>query len=166
MKALQWLKHEMKEMIVLFIYFAFYFGIFIVLKKLILAHYQISFFGFDAVMLGALLAAKAVLVIESLPLPKFLRSAAPYLKVIYETILYTLLALVFLYLEKSLELMHKEGSFRLAFFTATREDDIYEFCATVGWASLCFLNFAIFSAINGHLSPKKLWHVFFAKPLP
>src|SRR5271155_456959 len=165
MKAIKWLKNEVKELAVLFVYFAFYFSIFIVFKKLILEGYNISFYGFGAAMVGALLAAKAVLVIESCPLPKSLRSAAPYLKVIYETLLYTALALVFLYLEKSLELMHKEGSFRLAFLAATHEDDFYEFCAKVGWAGLCFLNYAVFAAINGHLRPKQLWHVFFMTPL-
>lgn len=164
MKALHWLKKEVKELAILFVYFAFYFGIFIVFKKLILDHYDISYYGFGAAMVGALLAAKAVLVIEGSPLSRPFHTSAPYVKVLYDTFLYTLLALIFLYLEKSLELMHQEGTFRLAFFTARHEDDFPDFCAKVGWAGLCFLGYSVFAVINHHLGSGKLWRFFFTPP--
>ncbi|MCE0498739.1 MAG: hypothetical protein LV481_12410 [Methylacidiphilales bacterium] len=164
MKTIQWLKKEVKELAVLFLYFAFYFGIFIALKKLILAHYHISFYGFGAAMVGALIAAKAVLVIESTPLSKPFHSSAPFLKILYDTLLFTALALVFLYLEKGLELAHKEGTFRLAFLTAGPGDDWYQFCAMVGWAGLSFLNYAVFAAISRHLGPGELWRLHFTAP--
>lgn len=164
MKALAWLKKEAMEMAVLFLYFSFYYLIFIVLKKLILAHYHISFYGFGAAMLGALISAKAVLVIESSPLSKPLHKAAPFLKILYDTILYTTLALTFLYLEKIVELAHKEGTFRLAFFSVGQDDDVYLFSAMVGWAGLCFLGYAVFAAISRHLGPGKLVRFFFKPP--
>jgi len=164
MKTIRWLKEEAKSLAVLFLYFAFYFGVFIVLKKLILAHYNISFYGFGAAMVGALIAAKAVLVLESCPQPKKLRTSAPVWKVIYETLLYTTLALVFLYLEKSLELMRKEGTFWLAFLSARHEDDSYEFCAMVGWAGISFLGYAVFSTISQHLGRGELLRLFFTSP--
>lgn len=164
MKAIHWLKKEVKELAVLFLYFAFYFGIFIVLKKLILAHYNISFYGFGAAMVGALIAAKAVLVIESTSLSKPFHASAPYLKVLYDTLVFTTLALIFLYLEKSLELLHKEGTFRLAFLTASHEDDLYDFCAKVGWGGFSFLGYSVFAAINRHLGSGKLWRFFFTSP--
>ena len=156
MKALHWLAKEVKEMAILFLYFAFYYSIFIVLKKLILAHYAISFYGLGAALVGALIAAKAVLVIQSTALSKPFRSSPPYLKILYDTFVYTTLALIFLYLEKTLELLHEEGSFRLAFTTAGHQDDWAGFCAKVGWAGLCFLGYAYFAAMSRHLGAGEL----------
>jgi hypothetical protein len=164
MKAIHWLKEEAKALVVLFLYFSFYFGIFIVLKKLILAHYNISFYGFGAALVGALIAAKAVLVIESSPLSRPFHSAAPFLKILYDTFLYTILALLFLYLEKILELAHKERTFRLAFLTAGYGQDWAEFCAMVGWGGLCFFGYAVFAAISRHLGPGELLRIFFTSP--
>jgi hypothetical protein len=164
MKTIHWLKEETKSLAVLFLYFSFYFGIFIVLKKLILAYYHISFYGLGAALVGALIAAKAVLVIESCPMPKVLRSTAPFWRILYETLIYTALALILLYLEKTLKLLHKEGTFRLAFFTASHEDDMYGFCAMVGWAGLSFFNYAVFAALGRHLGPNELLSLFFTPP--
>jgi len=166
MKAINWLKEELKALAVLFLYFAFYFNIFILFKKLILAHYDISFYGFGAAMVGALIAAKAVLIIESSPLSKPFQSSAPYLKIIYDTSIYTILSLLFLYLEKLLELAHKEHSFQLAFATAGHEDDWYQLFATVGWAGLCFLGYATLAAINRHLGPGGLGKLLLTPPRP
>jgi hypothetical protein len=150
MKTIHWLKHEAQKMATLFVYFAFYFTIFIVFKKLILAHYDISYYGFGAAMVGALIAAKAVLIVESSPLSRPLRSAKPYLKILYDTLLYTTLSLIFLYLERVLELVHKEGTWRMAFLTLGKMEDWYQFLATVGWAGLSFLGYSFFAAINRH----------------
>ena len=151
-------------MAVLFLHFLFYFGIFIGLKKLILAHYNISFYGFGAAVLGALIAAKAVLVIEASPLSRPFRDHLPCVKIVYDTLLYTTLALVFLYAEKIIETAHKEGNLRLAFLTAGRDDDWYQFCATVGCGALAFFAYAVFAAISRHLGNGELWKLFFRPP--
>jgi hypothetical protein len=161
MKIVAWLKHEAKALLAVFFYFLFCYGVIIILKKLILAHYHISYFGFGAAVLGALISAKAVLVIESTPLAKVLASAKPYLKVIYDCFVYTTIALLFLYLEKLLELAHKEGNIRLAFFTVGDEDDLSQFTAMVIWAGLSFLGYAVFSAMDRHLGKGELFKLFF-----
>ena len=96
----------------------------LLIMKMILAHYHISFYGFGAALVGALIAAKAVLVIESTSLSKPFLAAVPYHKILYDTLVYTALALVFLFLEKLVESAHQEGSFRLAFFSMDQDDDI------------------------------------------
>jgi len=161
MKIVHWLKKEGTAFCVLVLYFFFYFGIFIIFKKLILAHYHISFYGFGGAVLGALIAAKAVLAIENTPLSKHLDSAAPCQKILYDAFVYTTLALIFLYVEKTLELYHKEGTLRLAFLTAGRDDDVYLFCATVGWGALSFFTYAVFAAISRHLGPGELLRMLF-----
>ncbi len=161
MKALSWLKREGKSFLATFLYFLGYYAVFIILKKLILAHYHISYFGFGAAILGALISAKAVLLIESTPLSKVLGQAAPFLKVIYDCFLYTTLAVMLLYAEKVFELTRQEGTLRLAFVTLHKEDDLSLFCATVIWAALAFLGYAVFSAISRHVGHGELFRLFF-----
>ncbi len=161
MKAIQWLRRETKAFALLFIYFCVYFGIFIVLKKLILAHYDISFYGLGAAVVGALIAAKAFLVIESLPLPRFLSASSPFLRAGYQAVICTFLALIFLYLEESLKLIKTEGTFRLAFFRARHESDVYEFWARVGWAGFSFLHYAVLVEIGRHFRPGGLMRMLF-----
>jgi hypothetical protein len=160
----EWIFKEGKALAILFLYFLFYYGIFIILKKLILAHYHISFFGFSGAVLGALISAKAVMIVESTALSKVLRSAAPFLKVIFDCFLYTTLALILLYLEKVVELAHKEGNIRLAFLTVGRDDDLAQFFAMVIWAGLSFLGYTVFSAISRHLGHGELIRLFFTSP--
>jgi hypothetical protein len=163
-KFIAWIKHEAKALIAVFVYFLSCYGIIILLKKLILAHYNISYFGFGAAVLGAFISAKAVLVIDSTPLAKVLSSAKPYAKVLYDCFVYTSIALLLLYLEKLLELAHKEGNFRLAFFTVNHDDDLSEFAATVLLASLTFLGYAVFATLSRHLGHGELYRLFFTPP--
>jgi hypothetical protein len=164
MKTTAWLIKEGKTLLALFLYFLFCYGIFMLLKKLILAHYDISFFGYGAAIVGAFISAKAVIIIEKTPLSRVLGTAAPFLKIIYDCILYTVFALAFLYGEKVLELYFKEGNLRLAFVTARDENDLSRFCATVLWASLSFLGYAALSAFNRHLGDGELLRIIFTRP--
>ena len=164
MKTLHWLKDEAKAVAVLFVYFAVYFNVFIVFKKLILAHYDISFYGFGAAIVGALIAAKAVITVEKSPLSRPFRSAAPYKKIAYDTFIYIVLALVFLYLERIVELAHKEGSWQLGFQNIGEEEDWYQFAATVGWAGLCFFGYSFFAAMNRHMGAGALLKMLFTPP--
>jgi len=161
MKILHWLRKEGKAILILTLYFFFCYGMLVILKKLILLHYNISFFGFGAAVLGALISAKAVLIVESTPLAKILRESAPALKVIYDCLLYTTLALILLYAEKTFEIWHQEGTLRMAFFTVGKNEGLSVFCATVIWAGLAFLGYAIFAAIGRHLGHGELIRLFF-----
>ena len=161
MKIVHWLQKEGKAILILTLYFFFCYGMLVVLKKLILLHYHISFFGLGAAVLGALISAKAVLIIESTPLAKILRESAPALKVIYDCLLYTTLALFLLYAEKIFEVWRHEGTLRMAFFTVGKDADQSIFCATVIWAGLSFLGYAVFAAIGRHLGRGELIRLFF-----
>ncbi len=161
MKAWHWILKEGKAILLLTLYFLVCYGIVIISKKLILAHYNISYLGFGAALLGALISAKAVLIIESSPLHRAFHTSAPALKAVCDCLLYTLLAFILLYLEKVIELERKEGNLRLVFLTVGRDDDLSEFFATVLWVALAFLGYALFSAINRHLGPGELYRLFF-----
>ena len=164
MKATAWIWKEGKAFLLLFAYFLFYYGIFIVLKKLILAHYHIGYYGLGGAVLGALISAKAVMTVESTALAKILRTSAPFLKVLCDCLLYTALALIFLYIEKVVELARHEGSLRLAFASVGHDDDLPQFLAMVLWAGLSFLGYSVFAAISRHMGHGELYRLFFTPP--
>jgi len=169
MKFFKWIVKEGKLLALVFVYFLFYYAVFILLKKLILARYDISYFGLGGAVVGALISAKAVLVIENSPLSKVLETAAPALKVVYDCFLYTVLALLFLYIEKVIEFAHHQGSFRHAFSAVLDAGKFSQFCATVIWAALAFLGYAGFSAIGRHIGHGELLRLLFTprhKPNP
>jgi hypothetical protein len=164
MKAIEWTLREGKALALLFLYFLFCYTIIVVSKKLILDYYNIDFLGFSLTVVAELVAAKAVLIIEHTPLARVLAGAPPYLKVLYDTGVYTAFGVVLLYLEKTLELMHKEGGFRWAFFTQGQEDHLSQFEVTILWAALSFLGYASFAALKRHLGPGALYRFFFTAP--
>ena len=58
------IKHELKEVGLVTLYFLFCFGIILTLKKLFLADYHIEFHALSATVIGALVAAKVVVIMD------------------------------------------------------------------------------------------------------
>ena len=58
------LKHELRQIGLVTLYFFFCFGVVLTLKKLLLAEYQIEFYAISATVVGALVAAKIVVVLD------------------------------------------------------------------------------------------------------
>jgi hypothetical protein len=57
-------KHELKEVGLVTLYFLFCFGIILTLKKLFLAEYQIKFYALSGAVISALIAGKIVVVLD------------------------------------------------------------------------------------------------------
>lgn len=68
MSIKQKLKHELKAIVLVTLFFAAWLGSLMGLKVLILEDYHIRFGGFSMVLLGALVLAKVVLILEHVPL--------------------------------------------------------------------------------------------------
>ncbi|WP_449287063.1 hypothetical protein [Marinobacter sp. PE14] len=107
----QKLMHEIREVAVTTLYFAVWIGVLMVLKVLILAEYQIEFKGLSLVLLGAMILAKVVLVLEHVPLGSLTRRQPAWVDVLLRTALYSLGVFVVLVLEKAYEGRHEHGGF-------------------------------------------------------
>jgi len=70
----QKLKDEIKAVAITTLYFATWLGLLVLLKKLILEEYQIEFHGLSVALVGALVLAKVVLVLEHVSLGTWVRS--------------------------------------------------------------------------------------------
>jgi hypothetical protein len=105
------LRKEIKTVALATLYFAAWIGVLMVLKVLVLEEYQIEFRRWSLVLVGALVLAKVVLVLEHVPLGTWIQTRSAWVDLILRTGLYALGVFVVLVLEKAFEGRHEHGGF-------------------------------------------------------
>jgi hypothetical protein len=159
------LKHELKSLGISFLYFTVWIGGLILIKKLVLEEYHIQFRGWSAALLGALILAKVVLLMEPISLGRWVKAAPAWVGVLLRTLLYSFGVLVVLLLEKGLEGRHEYGGFLAAVkaqFQATR---ISHILANTVCLSGALLVFNAFDVIHKNMGFGGLLRMF-SSPLP
>ncbi|HWT83051.1 MAG TPA: hypothetical protein VN648_30080 [Candidatus Methylomirabilis sp.] len=111
MSFAQKMKDEIKALAFATLYFGSWIGVLMVLKELILAEYQIEFHGLSLALVGTLVLAKVVLVLDHVPLGAWTRTRPTWVNVLLRTALYALGVLVVLILEKAFEGRRENGGF-------------------------------------------------------
>jgi hypothetical protein len=99
---------ELTEILWVSLYFFCWFGALMLIKVLLLQQYKIEFYGATIVIVGTLVAAKAVVILEKVPLFK---NQPAWLEILLRTILYSAGIALLLILEKGLEARHEYGGF-------------------------------------------------------
>jgi hypothetical protein len=161
----QKLEKEIRTVALTTLYFAAWFGVLAVLKRLILADHQIEFRGLSLALVGALIVAKVVLVLEYVPLGRWTRKRAALLDVAVRTLLYAAGVAIVLLLERAFEARHEAGGFVSALAKVFQHRDIYLVWAnTICVASALFV-FNALSVVRHHLGDGQLIPLFLA-PLP
>ena len=159
------LQEEFKAVVTTTFYFGCWILALMVLKWLILAQYAISFQGWSMALVGALVLAKVVLVLEHVSLGAWVRYRAAWIEVILRTVLYTLGVAVVLVLEKSIENRHAAGGFGPALQNLFQQTDIHHVWATTICLSGALLVYNALSVVRWHLGEGGLIR-FFLAPLP
>lgn len=111
MSTMDKVKEEIRSVLLVTLYFAVWLGVLVILKKLILAQYNIEFTGLSAALVGALVLAKVVLILEHVSFGAWIRNRPVLVDVILRTLLYAFGVLVVLVLEKGFEGRHEHGGF-------------------------------------------------------
>ena len=111
MSAMEKLKKEIRSVLLLTLYFAAWLGVLIIIKKLILAEYDIEFKGLTVALVGALVLAKVVLILGHVSLGSWIRKRPALMEAIMRTLFYAFGVFVVLVLEKSFEGRHEYGGF-------------------------------------------------------
>ena len=159
------LKHEVLTVLWLTLYFGCWLGVFSLIKYLLLAEYQVSFSGFSIALFGALVLAKVVLVLEYVPLGKWVESHAAWVDVLLRTLLCVFGVFVVLLIEKGVDGMHEYGGFGAALTAEWRQTDMYHFLLNVICLSGALLSYNILSVVRKHLGKGALLQMFLS-PLP
>ena len=161
----QKLKEELWAVVITTLYFGCWILALMVLKWLILAEYAISFQGWSLALVGAVVLAKVVLVLDHFSLGAWVRRQPAWLEVLLRAALYTIGVAVVLILEKSFEGRHAAGGFVPALQNLFRQADIHHVWATTICLSGALLVCNGLSVIRRHLGENGLIRLFLV-PLP
>jgi hypothetical protein len=120
--------------------------------------------AFSKALIGALFAAKAVLILDETPLGRKLERYRRIIAVAVKTLLYGLGTLLLGYIERFLEGLHKVGTFDGAFRDVLDQANLYRFFAWVLGISLVFAIYFTWSEISASMGEGALWSLFFQPP--
>ena len=126
-----------------------------ILKKLILIDYQIHFAGLSTALIGALIMAKVVLIMQYIEF-EWSKKYPPIVDIAVRTLLYTLGALAVLLLEKAFEARDEYGGFGAALEHIFQHRDIYKIWASTLIIAVSLFWFNVFRFCSNILNIMKL----------
>ena len=165
MSIAQKLKQEIVVLIALTFYFGCWLGILVLLKYLLLTEYHIAFSGLSVALVGALVLAKVVLVLEHVSLGAWVRAQPAWVDVLLRTTLCAFGVFVLLLLEKTFEGRHEYGSFGQSLLMVFQHADTMHVWLNTVCLSLALLSYNMLSVVRKRLGKGKLLRMFLT-PLP
>ena len=165
MSRSQKIMKELVALVSLMLYFSVWLGFLELLKYLILADYQIAFIGISMALVGALVLAKVVLILEYVPFGAWVRSRAAWVDVALRTTLYAFGVFVVLLLEKAFEGRHEYGGFVASLNAVFQHADIYHVWLNFICLSGALLSYNILSVVRKNLGKGTLLRMLLS-PLP
>jgi hypothetical protein len=130
-------------------YFLLWFSGLMLIKVLLLREYHIEFSGYAIVIIGALIVAKAVLLLEYIHIP-FTKNKPAWMEVITRTLLYSIGVFVIMSLEKSFEARNEFGGVIEAYKNLSKQADIYHLWINIICVSGALLFFNIWTVMKKH----------------
>jgi len=134
------------------------------LIKLALAQFSIEAAVLSTSVVGALIAAKAALVLDETPLARSLERYRRIVAVTVKTLLYGAVCLLLGYLERFVEALHKVHSFGGAIGYLIDHANHYRVLAWVLGISIVFALYFSFSEIGRRMGEGAMWRLFFERP--
>lgn len=165
MSITQKVKKEIETLVSLMLYFLGWLGFLMLLKFLLLADYKIGFSDFSIAVVGALVLAKVVLVLENVQLGTWVRSKAAWVDVTLRTALYIFGVFVVMLLEKGFEGRHEYGGFTASVIALFEHAEIYHVWLNFISLSAALLSYNILSVVRKNLGKGVLLRMFLT-PLP
>jgi hypothetical protein len=148
----------------LFLFFLTGFLLLMLIIKLVLADFSIEMRVLSNAVVGALIAAKAALILDETPLARSLENYRRILAVAVKTFFYAIVTLLMGYLERFLEALHKTHGFAEAIQYVVGHADHYRL---LGWTlgiSIVFALYFAFFEINQRMGEGALGKLFFERP--
>jgi hypothetical protein len=160
----KWLHREFVAARPVFIFFLIAFMLQFLIIKLAVAQFSIPITAFSKAVVGALFAAKAVLILDETRIGRSLERYRKIVAVAVKTLLYGFGTLLLGYLERFLEALYRSGSFDGAIQQMIDQSNLYRFMAWVLGVTLIFAIYFVWSEINQRMGDGAVWSLFFDKP--
>ena len=145
--------------------FAAWFLALLGLKTLVLEEYQIRFYGVATALVGAVVAAKVVIVLEHVPLLGPVERAPAWVQVVTRTALYTLAVLAAAALERAFETRAEHGGFGPALADLVQRSHWPHLATTAAGVGSVLLLYNAMAVVRRHVGPAGLRRMF-TEPLP
>jgi hypothetical protein len=159
------LKREIKKLTALSLFFLIGFGYILLIMKLFLKEYSIDTYVLSKAIIGALIAAKSVMIMDATPLLNRFEGSAPrYISVLYKTAIYTLAGLFIGGIEHLWDAYHRTREITSAFESFVDSEHFYRFLAVSLCVSVVFLLHNIFTEMDSYLGRGSLKKIFFGQP--
>lgn len=155
-----WLRKELVAIWPVFLFFLVGFLLLISLIKLSLMQFSIQITVLSNAIVGALLAAKAALLIDETPLVRSIEHYRRIIAVAIKVFFYGITCLLLLYLERLLEASHKLHSFDAAFRYLLAHETIYRVLVWALGISIVFALYFAFVEISERMGEGELWRLF------
>jgi hypothetical protein len=160
----KWLYREFIAAWPVFLFFLVGFLLLLMIVKLALANFSIEVTALSKAVVGALFAAKAVLILDGTPLARHLERYRRIIAVAIKTFLYAAITLLLGYLERVLEARHRMHNLDAAAQYVFDQSSMYRFLAWVLGITLVFALYFAFFEINERLGEGELRKLFFGSP--
>lgn len=161
----QKLTAEIKAVAVATVYFAIWFGILMFLKTMILSEYKVEFSNISMAIIGALILAKVVLVIDHIPLARWTREHPAIYFIFFRTLYNIVGVFILLMIEKAFEARHEYGGFGAALSQVFQHRDIYHVWANVTVVSISVFWFNVIFVMRQYIGGEKFRQVFLSIPM-
>jgi hypothetical protein len=162
-RTVSWLGRESREMAPAVVFFLAGFGFILILIKLFVAQYAIEFPVISRAVLGALIAAKATLVLDKIGWGRT-RGYPGAVIVAARTTLYSAVAILLGIAERLVDGLRATGSMEGAFVRFHERFNASRFFAIVLCVSALFAVYFMLREINQRLGKRALYSIFFEAP--
>ena len=157
------IRHEVREIALVTLYFLGCFLFFLLLKKLFLEEYHLEITIFHTALIGALVVAKVVVLLEKTSFGNQFRSASLFAHVLWRSLCYTAIVFVVTLAERLFHLYRENGELFRALSELWAGRDVNHFIAFNLCAVFSFLIYNCFSEIDHHLGDGGLRKLFFTR---
>ncbi|WP_447965355.1 hypothetical protein [Nitrospira sp. Ecomares 2.1] len=158
-------KHEVKEVGLVTLYFFFCFGIFLTLMKLMLEAYEIEFYAFSKSLVGALIVAKVVVLLgKTRAGTRFDAHHSLGAAALYRTLVYSSCTFLVLFAEKMFHAFRESGLLGAAFMAVWEQKDFSLIFAKVICIGLAFMGYFLYRGIERRLGEGTLRRIVFSSP--
>lgn len=157
------IRHELREIGLVTAFFLLWFLLFLFLKKLVLAEYQIGISVLGTAVFGALVVAKVVVVLDKTPLGRAFRSNVVAVQVLWRSISYTVIVFLITLAERLFHAYRAQGELGAALSELWATRDAHHAIAMTLSIGLAFVVFNGALEIDRRLGEGGLRRLFFSR---
>jgi hypothetical protein len=160
------LKYEAREVGLVTLYFLLWFGFILSLKKLLLAAYDIEFYALSSAVVGALIVAKVVVVLDKTRAgTRFDRTHSIGIAALYKTLMYSLCTAFVLSAEKLFHAYRDTHSLSTAITEVWMSQDRHIILAKILCIGLAFMGYHLYAGIDRRLGEGRLKEIMLGHPI-